>query len=67
MELMILAILSPILKCQWDLTSTEEALITSVVSLGVMVGAVFWGFINDLIGRKKSLLVVDILVLVFGI
>ena len=67
MELMILSILSPILKCQWDLTSTEEALITSVVFLGVMVGAVFWGFINDLIGRKKSLLVVDVLVLVFGI
>ena len=67
MELMLLSILSPIVKCQWDLSSTEEALITSVVFLGVMVGAVFWGFMCDLIGRKKSLLVVDILVLVFGI
>ena len=67
MELMIIAILSPILKCQWDLTSTEEVAVTSMAFLGVMMGAVFWGFMSDLIGRKKSLLVVDILFLVFRV
>ena len=67
MELMILAILSPIVKCQWDLTSMEEALITSVVFLGLMVGVFFWGLLNDIIGRKFSLLLVDICVLLCGL
>ncbi len=67
MELMILSILSPIVKCQWELSSFAEASVTAIVFTGVMLGAVFWGFMNDAIGRKKSLLVVDILVLVFGI
>jgi len=67
MELMILSILSPIVKCQWDLSSFAEASVTAVVFIGVLAGAVFWGFLNDLIGRKKSLLLVDIFVLVFGV
>ena len=67
MELMILSILSPIVKCQWDLSSFAEASVTAVVFVGVMVGAIFWGVLNDVIGRKKSLLFVDIFVLVFGV
>lgn len=31
MELMLLSILSPAVKCQWDLSSGEEAAITSVI------------------------------------
>ena len=30
MELMLLSVLSPAVKCQWDLESYEEAAITSV-------------------------------------
>ena len=67
MELMILSILSPIVKCQWDLSSTEEAAVTSVVFLGLIVGVFFWGLMNDLIGRKTSLLLVDICVVVCGV
>jgi len=67
MELMILAILSPIVKCQWDLSSIEEALITSIVFLGLMIGVLFWGLLNDIIGRKSSLLLVDISVVLCGL
>ncbi len=67
MELMILAILSPILKCQWQLSTVEEAAVTSVVFAGLVIGVVFWGYLNDLIGRKTSLLLVDICILVFGL
>ena len=67
MEIMILSILSPIVKCQWHLSSFAEASVTAVVFVGVMAGAIFWGFLNDVIGRKKCLLFVDIFVLVFGV
>ena len=30
MELMLLSVLGPIVKCQWNLSETEEAIITSV-------------------------------------
>ena len=30
MELMLLSVLSPAVKCEWGLTPTEEAIITSV-------------------------------------
>ena len=67
MELMILSILSPIVKCQWNLTNVEEAMITSVVFLGIFCGGMFWGMLCDVIGRKKALLIIDIGILVFGI
>ena len=67
MELMLLSILSPIVKCQWDLSNLEEAMITSVVFLGIFLGGVFWGLLCDKIGRKKVLLIVDIVILVFGV
>ena len=67
MELMLLSILSPIVKCQWDLSNFEEAMITTVVFFGVFLGGVFWGVLCDKIGRKKVLLIADIAILVFGV
>lgn len=54
MELMILSILSPAVKCQWDLSSMEEAIITSVVFVGALIGSLFWGVFGDIFGRKKG-------------
>ena len=67
MELMLLSILSPLVKCQWNLTNFEEAMITSVVFLGQFCGGMFWGWLFDIIGRKKALLIVDIGILIFGV
>jgi len=66
MELMLLSVLSPAVKCQWNLSSFEEAIITSVVFVGSFSGSLFWGIVCDKIGRKKGLLVIDLAVLVFG-
>ncbi len=66
MELMILSVLSPAVKCQWSLTGFEEALITSIVFLGFFLGGLFWGVTFDFLGRKKGLLIVNIIILVFG-
>ena len=67
MELMILSILSPAVKCQWDLSSAEEAIITSVVFIGALIGSLFWGVFGDTFGRKKALLGMDLVVLIFGV
>lgn len=67
MELMILSILSPAVKCQWELSSAEEAVITSVVFTGSLTGALFWGLFGDSFGRKKALLVANLTILISGV
>ncbi len=66
-EFMLLAILSPVVKCQWKLSGVEEALISSIVFLGVLLGAPFWGVIFDLVGRKKGLFAADLVILLCGL
>lgn len=64
---MLLSILSPAVKCQWDLSSTEEAIITSVVFIGALIGSMFWGVFGDTFGRNKALLGMNLVVLVCGV
>ncbi|XP_065892907.1 synaptic vesicle 2-related protein-like isoform X2 [Dysidea avara] len=65
-EVMILSILSAAVKCDWDLSSVEEATITTVVFLGFLFGSPTWGFAADRFGRKKVLGVVLLTVFTFG-
>ena len=67
MELMILSILSPAVKCQWMLSNFEEAMITSIVFVGFLFGGLFWGVIFDTFGRKKGLFIINIVILIFGL
>ena len=67
MELIIIAILSPAVKCHWSLTSVEEAFITSIVFIGFLCGSTFWGYIGDNFGRKKAFIGISIMVLTCGI
>lgn len=62
-----MSILSPAVKCQWDLSSGEEAIITSVVFMGSLVGGMFWGIFGDTFGRKKALIGMDLFVLICGV
>ena len=66
-EITLLSILSVAVKCQWDLSDSEEATITTVVFSGFVLGGLFWGVIFDTIGRKKGLFVVIIVIFVFGV
>lgn len=52
MELMILSIISPELKCMWRLSSWQEALITTVVFVGMGFSSSFWGNLADKYGRR---------------
>lgn len=67
MELMILSILSPAVKCQWSLSSVEEAIITSIVFVGFLLGSMFWGFTGDNYGRKKTFLAMVLVILISAV
>lgn len=67
MELMILSVLSPAVKCQWGLSNFEEALISSIVFLGFFIGGPFWGVICDKVGRKNGLFIINMTILAFGV
>lgn len=52
MEVMILSFIGPSVKSEWNLSSTEEGLITTVVFAGMLIGAYSWGVISDNFGRR---------------
>ena len=64
---MLLQILSAEVQCQWDLNSVDEATITTAVFIGYLLGGLFWGVILDMIGRKKGIFLLDLVILVFGV
>ncbi|XP_020601723.1 synaptic vesicle 2-related protein-like [Orbicella faveolata] len=52
LEMMLLSILAPTIRCIWHLPSWKEALVTTVVFVGMMFGSSFWGWLADNYGRK---------------
>jgi MFS family permease len=67
MEILLLTILSPILKLEWNLTALQEATLTAVVFVGFFFGSIFWGFYADMYGRKWGLFFAAVLTSCFGI
>ncbi|XP_055823726.1 organic cation/carnitine transporter 7-like [Solanum dulcamara] len=53
-ETMILSFVGPALRSQWALSPTQESLMTTVVFAGMLIGAIFWGFIIDCYGRRQK-------------
>lgn len=66
-ELTLVALASPRIKCLWNLTSTETALLSSAVFGGMLCGGVYWGEIADKMGRKLPMVVCATLVVYFGL
>ncbi|KMT13277.1 hypothetical protein BVRB_4g085370 [Beta vulgaris subsp. vulgaris] len=54
MEMMILSFVGPAVTFEWNLTSKQESLITTVVFAGMLVGAYSWGLVSDIYGRRKG-------------
>mmetsp|Transcript_7160 Transcript_7160/g.10649 ORF Transcript_7160/g.10649 Transcript_7160/m.10649 type:complete len:506 (-) Transcript_7160:202-1719(-) len=65
-EIFLMSYLSECLTQNWDLTSSEEASLSSVVFAGQIFGAVLWGTIGDICGRKKALLYSQLATVVSG-
>ncbi|CAK7345860.1 unnamed protein product [Dovyalis caffra] len=56
MELMILSFVGPVVKSQWDLSSSQESILTTVVFAGMLVGTFSWGLVSDHYGRRQAIL-----------
>lgn len=39
-------------RCEWQLTPLQESILGSVVFLGMLVGALVWGGLGDVLGRR---------------
>lgn len=52
MEMMLLSFVGPALASSWDLSSSQQALLTTAVFAGMLVGAYSWGIVSDRHGRR---------------
>ncbi|GLJ11194.1 hypothetical protein SUGI_0146190 [Cryptomeria japonica] len=66
MEMMLLSFVGPAVHSEWGLTPGQESMITSVVFVGMMVGAALWGILSDLKGRKYGFFVTSVITFVAG-
>lgn len=53
MEIMLLAVVSPEIRCEWHLKDWQVALVSTMVFLGFMVCGVLSGYVADTYGRWK--------------
>ncbi|CAO2836255.1 unnamed protein product [Amaranthus hypochondriacus] len=67
MEMMLLSFAGPALQSQWNLTDTQESLITTTVFAGMLIGSSSWGFVSDKYGRRKGFLFSAIVTAVTGV
>lgn len=56
MEMTILSVLGPALHCDWGISRYQQALVTTIVFLGMMMSSTFWGQLSDRYGRKPVLI-----------
>jgi MFS family permease len=52
MELMLLSFIGPSVHAQWNLSSTQESYLSSIVFIGMLIGAYSWGIVSDSRGRR---------------
>ncbi|NWW93867.1 SVOP protein, partial [Rhynochetos jubatus] len=56
MEIMLIAVVSPLIRCEWQLQDWQVALVTTMVFFGYMIFSVVLGLLADRYGRWKILL-----------
>ncbi|KAI6079866.1 putative transporter SVOPL [Aix galericulata] len=56
MEIMLIAVVSPLIRCEWQLHDWQVALVTTMVFFGYMVFSIALGLLADRYGRWKILL-----------
>ncbi|XP_062957079.1 putative transporter SVOPL [Cynocephalus volans] len=57
MEIMLIAVVSPVIRCEWHLENWQVALVTTMVFFGYMVFSILFGLLADRYGRWKILLI----------
>ena len=54
LEMMMISFISPALACDFDLTDSSKAALTTMIFIGMFFGAFAWGIFDDRYGRKKG-------------
>ncbi|XP_065054494.1 synaptic vesicle 2-related protein-like isoform X2 [Rhopilema esculentum] len=67
MEMSILAILGPAVRCEWYLTHWHEAFLTTVVFIGMFISTYFWGYMADAYGRKTVVIFASLGIFYYGL
>lgn len=52
-----ISFLIPAAQCDLNLSTADKGLLSGMVSLGIMVSSLFWGFLADTRGRRFTILV----------
>ena len=66
-EMVLLSFLGPAVTCEWDLLPAQEAMITSTVFVGMLIGSSFWGVFNDHFGRKLGFALSTVMTFIFAL
>lgn len=53
-DVVLNAYLIPLMVKDWDLSLSQGGLIATINLVGMAIGAIVWGSVSDLIGRKKA-------------
>jgi len=67
MEITILSILAPILYCDWGISSYQQAMVTTIIFLGMILSASFWGNLSERYGCKPALTLCGVLLFLYGL
>ncbi|KAH8269696.1 synaptic vesicle glycoprotein 2C [Drosophila bipectinata] len=59
MDVISMSFILPSAECDLDLNTETKGWLNSIIFIGMMVGAYFWGSIADSFGRKKVLIVIS--------
>lgn len=66
LEVSLLSFLSTCVAEDWNLTSAQQATISGMVFIGIVVGTIFWGTFADKYGRKATYFCSCAMILVGG-
>ena len=67
MEILVISILGPVLRCEWDIDVYQEAMLTTVVFWGLLVGSPVFGWCADMFGRRNVLTLSSLWLSIFGL
>ncbi|KAL8619134.1 hypothetical protein ACOMHN_019406 [Nucella lapillus] len=67
LEIMLLSLVGPEVKCYWQLQDSQVAFISTAVFCGMAVSSPLWGILADHYGRRACLLMTTMITAYFGL
>lgn len=60
-DVALLSFIMPLIKSEWTLTDAQVGLVSSITTVGMMIGAVLFGYLADRFG-KKNIIIITLLI-----